>query len=286
LAAYVRRWAQHRQRLAEQLPDGASLRTQALLTLRFLHHHVLKGSYRADATAVHRTLDDGDYNCVSATILYRCLWPAGAAPLATISEEHHVYCRLVAEPPTDIQTTSARGFPTAVDLDELTAAVASREGPRTSRQKPARTILDGQLVAKVYYNRGADLLVQGRFSDALRCLQISCRLDRDDPIARRNTLACINNWALAECDAGAYQHAAERLIRGIELAPDYRPFWDNDLYVHHRWVKELCRSGEYSRALQVLEAAYQRRPSAPLFADGRRAVSDLWQRSRADAPAP
>ena len=110
-------------------------------------------------------------------------------------------------------------------------------------------------------------------------LETSFRLDRDDALARRNLLACVNNWALAECDSGLFERSAERLLHGQRQAPDYAAFWDNDVYVHHRWVTELCRQGDYATALQVLEAARQRRPQEPLFSEGPRVVLDLQKQA-------
>lgn len=253
------RFGQLRASVAEAIKDEVSVRSRAKEVLRRMHQELLTGQYRAACTELHRTLDDGHYNCVTATVLYRCLCAEFGIPIKTIAETGHVYCLLEGDQPIAIQTTSPDGF-TASD-----AANGSRG------------ITDVQLLAKVYYNRGVSLLEQDQFQQAFDLLQIGYRLDRQDEIAWKNILACMNNWALSECDAGRFRQAVELLLRGLELAPDYRPFLDNELHVHHQWVSRLCSEGRFEQALGILESAYRRRPDAPLFDDGRLAVCRAWE---------
>ena len=212
-------------------------------------------------------------------MLYRALCADGIAGLQTVAERQHVYCRLPADPPVDIQTTSAAGFGAARPPSQPGPVAPDAASPLAVDTPTVRAVSDVQLVAKIYYNRGVALAEQQQFEPAERLLEISCRLDPADRLARQNQLACINNWALAECAAGQFGAASARLSHGLQLAPDYAPFWDNDLYVHHRWVRELCHAGAFAEALRVLETAHQRRPAVPLFDEGRRTVCLWWQRA-------
>ncbi len=241
------------------ITDEMSVRDRAREIFRRLHAELLTGQYRATCTELHRTLDDGHYNCVTATILYRCLCEKFGVPVKTIAETGHVYCRLEGDRPIAIQTTTTEGF----------AAIDASSG--------GREITEVQLLAKLYYNRGVSLLEQDQFRQAFDLLQIGHRLDRQDQIAWRNILACVNNWALSECDAGRFRQAAELLLRGLEMDSDYRPFLDNELHVHHRWVSRLCADGHFKEAMDILESGYERRPDAPLFDDGRLAVYQAWE---------
>jgi len=256
------RFERFRASLARAITAEMSVRERAEEIFRRMHQEFLTGQYRPACTELHRTLNDGHYNCVTATVLFRCLCAEFGIPLKTIVETGHVYCLLESDRPVAIQTTSLDGF-TSSD-----AAVGGRE------------ITDVQLLAKIYYNRGVGLLEENRFQKAFDLLQIGYGLDRQDQIAWRNILACLNNWSLSECDAGRFQHAAELLLRGLEMAPDYRPFLDNELHVHHRWVSRLCTDGRFEQALSILESGYRRRPTAPLFEDGRRAVYQAWENAR------
>lgn len=253
------RFARMRDSIAKVLTAEMSVRDRANEIFGRMHQQLLTGQYRTACTEPHRTLDDGHYNCVTATILYRCLCAEFGVPVKTIAETGHVYCRLEGDVPVTIQTTTPDGFP---------ASDPSNGG---------REITDVQLLAKIYYNRGVGLLEEKQFRRALDLLQIGYRLDPQDQVAWRNILACINNWALSECDSGRFQEAAELLVCGMEMAPDYRPFLDNELYVYHRWVSRLCTDGRFKQAMDILETGYRRRPDAPLFDNGRQAVYQVWE---------
>jgi len=253
------RFGQFRASLARTTSADTSQRDRARKIFRRLHQDILTGQYRTTCTELHRTLDDGHYNCVTATVLYRCVCTDVGVPIKAIAETGHVYCLLAGDEATAIQTTSRDGFGTSE---------TSNDG---------REITDVQLLAKIYFNRAVSLLEQDRFHEAFDLLQISYQLDRQDRIVWRNILACINNWALSECDAGRFQHGVELLLHGLNMAPDYRPFLDNELHVHHRWVSQLCANGHFEQALEILESGYRRRPDAPLFDDGRLAVYQAWK---------
>lgn len=261
-AACRARFERFRASVERAITDEMSVRDRADEVFRRMHQGLLTGRYRAACTELHRTLDDGDYNCVTATVLYHCLCAEFDVPLKTIAETGHVYCLLEGDRPAVIQTTSRDGF-------------APTDIPNGGRE-----ITDVQLLAKIYYNRGVSLLEQDQFQRAYDLLRIACRLDPQDEIAWRNILACINNWALSECDAGRFRQAVELLLRGLEMAPDYRPFLDNELHVHQRWVSRLCADGRFKQALDILESGYHRRPDAPLFAEGRLAVYRAWEGAR------
>ena len=250
-----------RDSVREEMTAESSVRHRAEKIFRRMHQELLTGQYRPSCTELHLTLDGGHYNCVTATILYRCLCAEFSIPVTTIAETGHVYALLVGDSPVVIQTTSADGFTASDAIDG------------------GRRITDVQLLAKIYYNRGVSLLEKRRFRDALDLLEIGHRLDRQDAIAWKNILACMNNWVLSECDAGRFQHAAELLSRGLDMAPDYRPFLDNELHVYHRWVSRLCAGVRFEEALDILESGYGRRPEAPLFDQGRPAVYRAWRDS-------
>ncbi|MCH5373227.1 MAG: tetratricopeptide repeat protein, partial [Planctomycetes bacterium] len=139
---------------------------------------------------------------------------------------------------------------------------------------------DVQLVAKIYYNRGVALLQHSAFAAALPLLMRASELDRDDPAARRNTLACLNNWAVSECHCGRFERALDLLTQGRSLAPNHDDFADNEVYVYFNWARKLCAEESYPEALDVLDAACRRHPSVMLFREGRATVSAAWDNSR------
>jgi tetratricopeptide (TPR) repeat protein len=278
LAAFKDQLRELHQAAARETADQLLPHDRGHAALDWLHEHVLTGSYQASCTDLRRTLTEGHFNCVTATVLYRDLAAGLGLPVTVVAEPDHVYCRLKTTPPVEIQTTSRQGFGTQVPSHQDDLANHPPE-MRTIPCHARRELSDVELLARIYFNRGVAALEQARFAAAFELLQTSCRLDPQDTLARQNRLACLNNWALAESDAGRFAQAVQLLAQGARLAPRDSALRDNDLHVHHRWVTQLCQRGDFARALAVLEAGHQRRPDAPLFDAGRLAVCQIWRQA-------
>jgi tetratricopeptide (TPR) repeat protein len=268
----------YEQRLAQiceilAVDPQASPAERSAEVLAFLHQWILTGSYSTHCTELDRTLEDGHYNCVSATILYMHLcMRVGLEPRAMATAEH-VYCRFADGIDSDVETTFSDWFSQPISARALLRA------SRTAAAGPARRISSVQLVAKVYYNIGVTRLEKGDFRAAVEALRLSIRLDPQDRSARENLLAALNNWALRESDAGRYDRATELLNQVGQLDPDYGPSLANDLHVHQKWALHLCQAGEFREALELLDHCYARRPDAELYDLGRFAVCSLWAQS-------
>jgi len=279
LSAFGSRLRELRHSLAETVTIDTSVRSQAAGIFRAMHQHILTGEYQAACTGLDRALESGNYNCVTATILYRCLCADFDLPLMTLAEPDHVYCQLAVQPPLYVQTTSPDGFAASSNFGSNEPSSIRNETGHQGLGNGTREITDVELLARIYYNRGVSLLKKRQYPQAFDLLQVSRQLDPENDIARQNTLACVNNWALLESDAKRFRRAAELLSYGLEMGPDYGPFRDNDLHVHHRWVTNLCGEGEFEQALDILESGHRRRPTAALFNGGRLAVYAAWKDS-------
>jgi len=235
------------------------LAERATTVLSALHQHLLTGTFRPTATLVQETLTTGDFNCVTATVLFHDMCSRANVSVEIIAQSGHVCSRL---PNTSglIETTRS---------NVVEAEAATRQ---------SRVIMPGELLGRIYYNRALAALEKRDFDSAQHLLQHSLICDPQDRDAQENLLAGLNNWALALCEQGDYAAAARRVAAGLALKADYQPLLSNDLHVHQQWVAELCRAGEFPQALQVLEAGRARRPTAALFAGGQRAVYEAWLR--------
>lgn len=243
------------------------------------HRLILTGKYKAECTEVQRTLESGDYNCVTATILYLELCRRHGLEGTAIAVPGHVYCRWQGD---DVQTTCKEWFD--VREGRATSAVANAIAKQLAAQtaKP-RELTNVQLLGKVYYNRGVSRLEQHDYAAAIALLKTSLQLDPNDEPARNNLLAAHNNWALQLCDQGDYTAAAAKLADGRAIDSQYVPLQTNDLYIHQKWVLHLCDQGRYSTAIDLLEQGYRRRPDAPLYDGGRYAVYGMWSRTLLEA---
>jgi tetratricopeptide (TPR) repeat protein len=267
-------WLEVEQPLIARLPQHD--RPKAIFLA--LHRLLLSGKYQAECTELHRTIQTGDYNCVTATILYLELCRRHGLQAVAVAVPGHVYCRLLGPPPEDVQTTCRDWFDVrdGVASSSLVGAVDRQLALQSG--KP-RELSDCELLGKIYYNRGVSLLEKHDYAGAIELLRQGLALDPLDEPARNNLLAAHNNWALALCDAGDFAAAAARLAEGQSIDREYVPLQTNDLYVHQKWVLQLCDQGRYSSAIDVLDRCHLRRPEAPLFDSGRYAVYGMWSRS-------
>ncbi|MGE0757682.1 MAG: hypothetical protein AB7F89_10310 [Pirellulaceae bacterium] len=228
-----------------------------------LHRQFLTGEYRAEYSELHRTLDDGHYNCVSSTILFRALCEYFDVEALPVLAGRHLLCQLPGTPPLPIETT-CRAWPLGEHSREL------------GNVSESRVLTDAELIAKVSYNQGVAHLSAGRYPPAIAALRRAWAADPQDQAALDNLLAAHNNWALTTSDDGRFEDAVALIVAGLSLAPDYPPLRANDLHVHQKWVQQLCAQRRYAEALSVLERAYRRRPDAALFERGRSAILARW----------
>jgi len=267
VAGYVNRFEELATGLSERRSADASAPEAAELAFQFLHERLLTGEYLSACTEVQHAFDRGDYNCVSATLLYQVLCRShGLTPVA-VAVSTHVRSRF-AKHDMDVETTCDDWF------------TVRREDPsvqflRTHLQT-TRELSDVQLVSKIFYNRGVSQLEAKRFAEAFELLETSLELDPDDPLAVENWCAALNNWALAECDAARYEQALQLIAKGLAGDSDYAPFLANDLHIHQKWAMALCRRQQFARAVEVLNEAHARRPDVRLFDQGRFAVYQQW----------
>ena len=275
--AWQKRWQQHTERIRHAMTEQSDAAEPGNVLLGLLHTTVLGGEYDAGCTEVHQSLKTGDFNCVTATVLFVCLCRENGLQVQVVSAPGHVYCRMATDPPVDVQTTAPNGYGAPPEA-ELVSLGHERFVTRFAggNRQASRVLSDAELLGKIYYNRGVSDLEQAAFASAADLLQTSVRLDAKDEMARENLLAGLNNWALAVSDEGDFQQATRLLRQGLDLDASHEPLLDNDLHVHSQWVAQLCRQHHYAAAIDVLDAAQQRRPDAVLFSQGQLTVYRLW----------
>jgi tetratricopeptide (TPR) repeat protein len=103
------------------------------------------------------------------------------------------------------------------------------------------------------------------YRGALDSNALALRLDPENVHARANLLAALNNWALAESTAGAFDRSAMILEAGLRLDPGRAMYRDNYVAVHQQWIGRLAGAGRYDEALGVLARAAARLPGEEFF---------------------
>lgn len=264
---YRKRFEELASDLAKQLSDDMQTLAAAERAFGFLHERLLTGEYRAECTEVQAAFESGDYNCVSATLLYHCLCRQHGLDPTPVATNTHVRTRFTDQD-MDVETTCNDWFDV---VRQDPSALFLR-----SKLQATRELTDTQLVSKIYYNRGVTLLEEDQFADAVELLEMSLKLDNADQPAKANWCAALNNWALAECDAGQFEHAVELVRKGLDAHADYQPFLANDLHIHQKWAMALCTRRQFEEAAAAFETAHRRRPDVALFDQGRFAIYRQW----------
>lgn len=182
----------------------------ALLNLKTLHQFLYQNvllQYDANVTNLAALLDDGTYNCVTATALFVIVGERLGLPLAAVQMPGHVRCALqIGDRSCEFETASP---------------VFAVAGPRAANR---RTLRDHELVATFYFNRGHALHERGQFEAAVEAQAAALALDPHCLAAHDNLLAILNNWAVARAQAGDHAQAAKILDAASKFAPGYEPY--------------------------------------------------------------
>ncbi len=222
----------------------------SLAILQLQHRHLLTGTYDPGCADLRRAFDTGDYNCATATILFHVLARQHDVRAETIGLPGHVCCQLNG---WIIETTQANGKIGKIEAprraeDEATALSTSRK------------LTDVQLLAKLFYNQGLQLLASRRFAEALAVTELSWQLDRSHIQARQNVATIINNWALRLCQPGTHEQAITLLQRGRDVAPDFGLLAVNQRHVYLAWHAQALRENDLEKATRIRSTARREFP--------------------------
>lgn len=209
------------------------------VVLRLMHEELLNGDYDADCGDIRRAFETGDYNCVTATLLYQSLLRRCDLQADTVALPGHVRCRIGSE---TMETTHPSGRLPDDSFDR-------------SHDAKERQLNDVQLLAKLFYNQGLLHLASRRFSDSLEATELSWQLDREHIAARQNIAAVINNWALRLSAPGTYEQAIGLLQRGRAMEPGFGLLAVNEQLLWQAWWADSVARGETAKAVEIRQRA-------------------------------
>jgi hypothetical protein len=260
-------------------------RRQLRVIFEFMHREFLHGGYRLDASDLTTVLNEGHFNCVSASVLFCCLCGRFGIEAEGLETPGHAMVRVVLpDGKLDIEATCPQWFRLIDDprrQAELIRKTLGRAAPDSAKPREFRGVSGVQLVATIYYNRGVDLLGRQRFAEAMAANCKAVRLDSANETARGNLLATLNNWAIDVGSKGQFADAVALLETGLKVEPDFRAFASNYTHVHHCWVESLCRRGRHEEALEHLAQAARQRPQEAWFRRASRDVQQHWTQAMA-----
>jgi tetratricopeptide (TPR) repeat protein len=241
--------------LQHEASSASSPRDRAAAVQSIVHRHWLTGTFDEHCDSVATTLDTGRYNCVTATILFATLAQTVDLPVQYVHAPGHVYLRIAADSPFDVEPTARAWF---------------ARGELNSH-RAGRTITAEQLLAKLSYNRGVKALERREFPAAIAALEEAHRGDRDDPAATKNLAAAFCNAALAASEQGSHSAADALIENARQLQPDDSTLAGNSQHIERQWAIALCEQGQYAEALALFA-----RGTSDFHRAGQAVVNRLW----------
>jgi tetratricopeptide (TPR) repeat protein len=288
LCRYQQRAAAFADELRQRQSPAGTQRQQVEAVFEFMHRRILRGGYDLAYTDLRRTLDEGRFNCLSATVLFDYLAGELGIECRAVEMPHHVISRVrLPDHTLDIETTCPRWFQNMPRSggDGPTGGITVRQTGLDFQNKQSgpscgggREVSPIQLAAMIYYNRGVDLLVAKRFAEAADANASALRLDPQNAVARGNLLATLNNWSIALGEAGQYAAAIGRLRQGLAIDPTFAALTQNYVHYHCRWAGQLSQAGRLDEAIAILSRAASEMPDRE---DLSQAVAELRQRQTA-----
>jgi len=251
------------------------------LIFETLHNELLTGAYDIEDTNPAIAFEKGNYNCVSATVLFNSLAKKSGLDVCGLEMSGHVLSRAkYGDRVADLETTCPNWF-SLKNARERQLATQSKIGGGVTVQaaKPltdgktdelvqntrkTREITDVQLVAAIYYNQGYDHWQANRLPEAAVATAKALLLDPENENAWGNLIGAINNIALGFSMEQKRHNVAAGLLDQIELIdPNFKDLKLNQYYVYSPWIKELVSAGQIADAKTVYDYAAKRLPNEP-----------------------
>lgn len=266
LARYARRCQTWTAAARAAIDPQDAPRRRAAALLDWMHGQIMPRGYQIDATELTTVIDRGQFNCVSATVLFLSLAAETGLRSTAIELPTHAYCRVTAPDETfDVEPTCRRWFD-VIDDPEARAAVERRiAGAHNAEWADARNISPAQLLAVIYYNRGVDLIRRGDDAGAIEVNLRALMLDPDSATARGNLWVAVNNCALGYCRDQRFADAADLIGLARQAVPEHAALRANELYVYQQWSASLSDQQRLNEALAVLEEGLARQPGNPVL---------------------
>jgi tetratricopeptide (TPR) repeat protein len=222
LRSKVREW---QQAVRRDLNPTVLLAERATALHHWLHQHVLL-TYDAGATDLSRVLNRGEYNCVSATLLYVVLARELQLPAATLCRGQH--CRVGIRDGASwlpLETTCA----TCQGLSPLKAPVQPVLIGGDPNQE--RLLNEQGLVGLFWFNRAIDELKAKQHRAAVAANLVALSWDLQNADARTNLLASLNYLGLDAAKVGDFTVATRWLMFAGEVNPNDPTTQHNRRYV-------------------------------------------------------
>lgn len=271
---------------AREAAGKGSARDRARRVFEWLHRDVLE-RYELHGVDLPGVLNDGRYNCVSATLVYNSLLEALGIRSAAVLVPSHVYSVVRAgDQWIEVETTSPRGFSPARTLGEykrflkernLGGAAVKLQGSEAVEDtalikeiQGSRQRVDNRvLVALVYSNIGVARLRDRDPEGALAAFSKASAVGGGIERFRESRDAMINNLTWNLLQERRYDAAVDLVDRALtieDLTRDLRGrLEDWTVYAFHKKGMALVEARRFTAARDALLEGLRRHPGQAIL---------------------
>lgn len=194
--------------------------------LQWLHKNTLH-KYDLSATDLRKTLGEGNFNCVTSTILYKSACDRIGLNAVVIESPVHVFCKLtVSGKPRIIETTLEDGFDYEDSFESFrkvglkfklfTQKEMEEKGEEAIYAEllyQRREIESARLVSLIFMNQALELTQQENYPAALELLQEVEKVLEDDEDFK-------STYCLVACEVARLELLKKNADKAFELALD------------------------------------------------------------------
>ena len=257
IASVVRRELPSSGEPASSRPDDRFVQT----VFETLHGKLLTGKYDVGCTHLARAIDTGDFNCVSATVLFHAMARQAGLDVCGLEMRGHALSRVrVGRQVIDLETTcphwfhlseSERGKPVNAGYDTAWSAARRQTPPLSDRPLSGRS---SNAARPSDQGKQATHLVSTDPADLPPTLPPHETPGTFREISDVQLIATIYyNRGVDELTAGRFSTAAVANIKALQLDPQNENAWRNLMATLNNWAIALASRGDYLNAAQLLD---------------------------------
>lgn len=238
-------------------------------------HKVLFKRYELYAVDMPGVFGRGDYNCVSATIVFNALLSRLGVDSSAVLVPSHAYSLVHTEKgDIEVETTSPDGFDPVRTMEEyrkllerynLAGGASDAQGGQRQWKKALVKEIEGEeqvidnvtLIAIIYSNLAAARMKDNDSRSALALFLRASALARDNAYFRKNRDALLNNLVVDLIEKGDYPLAVAVAHRSKELPGLSEVFHKRIVnwlvYAYSKYSIDLQEGARFSEAVTVLK---------------------------------
>ncbi|MEW6359679.1 MAG: hypothetical protein AB1696_25300 [Planctomycetota bacterium] len=208
------------EKFAERLRSSGRLalggpRARAWAIFNSMHRDLLK-TYMTDSSDVRRIFDCGEYNCVSASLLFASLGGEYGLKITAEDMSGHVLTRLDGEGESFLIETTIPGWFT---MSSPQRNIALGDLVYKHGFEARRPVTPLGLVSLVAFNRGVHLMNKDQFREAIAADFIAAMLDPGSPEAVENLLCAYIKFAFHLARQKRYDEALHVISKAQGIDP-------------------------------------------------------------------